>query len=90
MGFGLICPFQKEFAEVYINVNHLEKDEAKKLKFRWDRTEQSWYYPCYLHVDNERHNLSVQKDIYEIASKFEITKISSTYCFLVLFDKIGK
>ena len=37
------CPYQTAKKKIYLNVPYDEKDEAKKMGARWDKSKKRWY-----------------------------------------------
>lgn len=37
------CPYQRIKSKIYLNVPYDEKDEAKKLGAKWDKSKKRWY-----------------------------------------------
>ena len=37
------CPYQTVKKKIYLNVPYDEKDEAKKMGARWDKSKKRWY-----------------------------------------------
>lgn len=37
------CPYQKTKNKIYLNVPYDEKDEAKKMGAKWDKSKKRWY-----------------------------------------------
>ena len=37
------CPYQRIKNKIYLNVPYDEKDEAKKMGAKWDKSKKRWY-----------------------------------------------
>ena len=37
------CPYQRIKSKIYLNVPYDEKDEAKKMGAKWDKSKKRWY-----------------------------------------------
>ena len=37
------CPYQRNKSKIYLNVPYDEKDEAKKMRAKWDKSKKRWY-----------------------------------------------
>lgn len=37
------CPYQRIKSKIYLNVPYDEKDEAKKMRAKWDKSKKRWY-----------------------------------------------
>ena len=60
--------------KVYIDVPYAKKEEAKKLKCKWDPDDKSWYF-----IYNDDSNFENVNGNIRILLKFEILKIVHSY-----------